>query len=310
MVIAQRACASTCDMRLAIPKRTEAEILFLNRHTCCICHEKNKDVQVHHIDSNASNNSSTNLAVLCLDCHSRVTGLRGLGRRFSPFEVRRYKKEWEYLNRRFAIALMPKYRKIPKLEKELFTFEIKRTVYEIMATKDSDRDSIDRAFQFLQMVAILESLHKVLIDQLHFALALSAAYQINIPIALAGALPRFFAYFVDPAHVKMRPAEEKTILDAIDTVRFMHELCTERNKRPNLLRAFISGVAEFIDMGISYKRQRVFREALSILKDIQGSCGKVLYEGDKCLPGVSREIRSLLADVVKAVRKAKLNWDV
>lgn len=82
-------------MRTKIPKNVESEVLFLNRHMCCICHEKNKDVQFHHIDGDNSNHSTANLAVLCLDCHSLVTGNRGLGKKFSSLEVRRYKKQWE-----------------------------------------------------------------------------------------------------------------------------------------------------------------------------------------------------------------------
>lgn len=54
-------------------------------------------MQIHHIDGNPSNYAARNLAVLCLDCHSRVTGDEGFGRRYSPQEVARYKREWELL---------------------------------------------------------------------------------------------------------------------------------------------------------------------------------------------------------------------
>src|SRR2546422_6233881 len=37
----------------------------------------------------------SNLAVVCLDCHSRVTGARGLGQSYRPGEVRKYKRTWE-----------------------------------------------------------------------------------------------------------------------------------------------------------------------------------------------------------------------
>lgn len=80
-------------MRKSIPKGIESEILFLNRHTCCVCHVKEKDVQIHHIDEDNSNNDVLNLAVLCLDCHSKVTGRRGLGKSYSVLELTRYKRE-------------------------------------------------------------------------------------------------------------------------------------------------------------------------------------------------------------------------
>ncbi len=81
--------------RIRIPSKLEAELLAADNHTCCICHEPRKHVQIHHIDSDPSNNDRDNLAVVCTDCHSRVTGDEGMGRRFSAREVGLYKKRWE-----------------------------------------------------------------------------------------------------------------------------------------------------------------------------------------------------------------------
>jgi hypothetical protein len=72
-----------------------ARLMFQNRHMCCVCHELRKSVQIHHIDEDPSNNDWENLAVLCLDCHSRVTGDEGLGRRYSVQEVILFKNGWE-----------------------------------------------------------------------------------------------------------------------------------------------------------------------------------------------------------------------
>lgn len=81
--------------RTPLPTSIADEVLFRFDHTCCICRVRNKDVQIHHIDSDSANDSFSNLAVVCLDCLSKVTGRRGLGRGFSPGEVRRYKVSWE-----------------------------------------------------------------------------------------------------------------------------------------------------------------------------------------------------------------------
>jgi hypothetical protein len=82
-------------MRTKIPRQIEVEILFRNNHTCCICRTPLKQVQIHHINGDTADNSFSNLAVLCLDCHGRVTGDEGLGRHYSPEEVSLYKKDWE-----------------------------------------------------------------------------------------------------------------------------------------------------------------------------------------------------------------------
>jgi hypothetical protein len=81
--------------RTTIPPDVAEEVLVANDHTCCICREARKHVQLHHIYGDPSNNDAGNLSVLCLDCHSRVTGDEGLGRKYSAGEVTRYKVDWE-----------------------------------------------------------------------------------------------------------------------------------------------------------------------------------------------------------------------
>ncbi|KYK30240.1 MAG: hypothetical protein AYK19_04680 [Theionarchaea archaeon DG-70-1] len=70
------------------------KLLFESRHTCSICRLEDKDVQVHHIDGDPTNNKEENLIVLCLNCHSKVSRTGGLGRGYSIEELRLYKKEW------------------------------------------------------------------------------------------------------------------------------------------------------------------------------------------------------------------------
>ncbi|NQE44454.1 hypothetical protein C5S31_00345, partial [ANME-1 cluster archaeon GoMg2] len=58
--------------RKKIPQKIEAEILFHNDRTCCICKDSNKGVQIHHIDGDPGNNIPSNLAVVCTDCHDKI----------------------------------------------------------------------------------------------------------------------------------------------------------------------------------------------------------------------------------------------
>ncbi len=81
--------------RRKIPENKEIEVLFLQNHTCCICRNRGNDVQIHHIDGDHSNNDVSNLTLVCLNCHSLVTGKRGLGQSYKPGEVYRYKINWE-----------------------------------------------------------------------------------------------------------------------------------------------------------------------------------------------------------------------
>jgi hypothetical protein len=80
--------------RIAVPEPTAARLLVANQRACCICHQR-KHLQIHHIDGDTSNNADGNLAPLCLDCHSHVTGDEGLGRRYTKAEVSAHKRAWE-----------------------------------------------------------------------------------------------------------------------------------------------------------------------------------------------------------------------
>ncbi len=80
--------------RLAVPEPVAVRLLVANQRACCICHER-KQVIFHHIDGDPTNYKDDNLAVLCLDCHGRVTGDEGLGRRYTMAEVSAHKRAWE-----------------------------------------------------------------------------------------------------------------------------------------------------------------------------------------------------------------------
>lgn len=298
-------------MRTKIPRTREAEILFLNRHTCCVCHDKNKDVQIHHLDGNNSNNELGNLAVLCLDCHSQITGTRGLGKSYSPIEVKRYKQEWENIVRKkFGLPGIERAKKIPKIEKQLFVFEIKRLIYEMLSLKDSEKAVIDRNFYFLWNIALLEGLQKEIIEHLQFAFSLTAISQVNKPIALAHALPQFFNYLADPTDVKMEKSDEKNIIEAIETVEFLHNFSVEQNKNYRILSACKNCLSDFIQIAIRYKNRLIFSKAHKVLKEIKVSSESIYYKNDKKLPRLSKEIKDLLKDIRKEVKKAKLNWEV
>jgi hypothetical protein len=80
-------------MRRGIPRSLRTKILLANRHACCVC--ERGDVQIHHIDSNHSNNREENLAVLCQPHHDKATAPPSLTAQLEPAQVRKYKHSWE-----------------------------------------------------------------------------------------------------------------------------------------------------------------------------------------------------------------------
>lgn len=84
--------------RVELPKDLEANILFLNDHCCCICHKgftEGHHIQIHHINSNKSDNRPENLAVLCNACHERLQDKLFMAQRLDPEELVKYKELWE-----------------------------------------------------------------------------------------------------------------------------------------------------------------------------------------------------------------------
>src|SRR5688572_19140099 len=81
-------------LRTRVPDDIAAETLFRHDHTCCVCNEHGRPVQIHHINENPDDHAPDNLAVLCLLCHhsTQVTG--GFARTFNAEDVRRYRQDW------------------------------------------------------------------------------------------------------------------------------------------------------------------------------------------------------------------------
>ncbi|MBK3659932.1 HNH endonuclease [Bradyrhizobium diazoefficiens] len=80
--------------RTSVPEDVSAEVLFLQDHTCCICREPGKRIQIHHIDGNPTNHFVNNLAVLCFDDHDRTQVRGGFGRTLLAAEVEKYRVDW------------------------------------------------------------------------------------------------------------------------------------------------------------------------------------------------------------------------
>ena len=80
--------------RSEVPDEVAAEVLFASDFTCCVCREKGKAVQLHHVDEDPSNGAPENLAVLCLECHNKTQVKGGFSKNLGHEEVTKYRKDW------------------------------------------------------------------------------------------------------------------------------------------------------------------------------------------------------------------------
>ncbi|MFA4824825.1 MAG: HNH endonuclease signature motif containing protein [Methanoregula sp.] len=83
--------------RTQIPQNSSAEILFKSDRTCCVCRDKSKPVQIHHIDENPDNHEIKNLAVLCLECHNKTQIHGGFARKLDSDQIKLYRDNWHNL---------------------------------------------------------------------------------------------------------------------------------------------------------------------------------------------------------------------
>lgn len=80
--------------RVPIPPDVAAELLFVSDHTCCVCRDRGRAVQIHHIDENPANNTKANLSVLCLLCHDDTQIKGGFGRKLDANLVTQFRDDW------------------------------------------------------------------------------------------------------------------------------------------------------------------------------------------------------------------------
>ncbi|NTV15764.1 MAG: HNH endonuclease [Desulfobulbaceae bacterium] len=81
-------------IRTQIPSDLAADVLFTSDNTCCVCRERGKTIQIHHIDENPNNNIFENLSVLCLECHNDTQLRGGFGRKLNSKLITKYREEW------------------------------------------------------------------------------------------------------------------------------------------------------------------------------------------------------------------------
>lgn len=89
-----RYCPVVTKERTSIPAALAVQVLYEADRTCCVC-RVNRQVQIHHIDEDPSNNTNENLAVLCLLCHDETQIRGGFARKLGAGLVRMYRDSWQ-----------------------------------------------------------------------------------------------------------------------------------------------------------------------------------------------------------------------
>jgi hypothetical protein len=243
--------------------------MFLNDHRCCICREAGKDVHLHHIDGNPSNNDPNNLAVLCLDCHGRVTRRPGMGRAYTPGEVRKYKRSWE----QHVLASRRVHRATAKYRKELIS-QIDLLICEILAAKNDRK----RAQELLDM---LWELHlwrggreidaKILEGLKHLALMSGMGERVLAPL-VAEKIWEMVFHFVGPQDVPMNAYDLRFVLDAIGALTTLAEFNCEVGHVRKAAETIAKQAENFFDVALWYNRREIGNAVVSLYEKGLKAC--------------------------------------
>ena len=250
--------------RLEIPRQLEAELLFRNDHSCCICRQRGKDVQIHHINGNPTNNNPANLGVVCLDCHSRVTGPRGLGKAYSTDEVRRYKRDWEYVvaeSRRIV-------RRPIRHAKELVS-QIDLIVADILASEgdNSRQQRLLKQLYELHLWRGVAEIQKNIIDGVRHLGTMSGLGDPRLAPMVAETAWQMCWHLAGPDLVPWQKETTRLISGAIRAIGSIGTFNAYDVPDPKVGKAFSEAMLNLIHVGVGYRKRNVVERVLHEIQE-------------------------------------------
>lgn len=289
--------------RPPIPRAILDEVLFRADHTCCICRAKGKDVQVHHIDGNNSNNNPGNLAVVCLDCHSKVTGARGLGRSYRQGEVRKYKRAWEQLVQWFRQIHRPQIR----YKKELVS-QIDLIICEVLALRSSSprvKELLDTIYELHLWRGGREIDDKIIEGLNHLAL-MSGLSSPQLAALVAQKLWEMCWHFAGPKDVPMDARDESYVLRCFDALETLAQFNSEFGHGRRAATSIADSAENFFEVGLWYSRKSIVNAVFRAYEKGLRAC----YEGQKLeFPHGRRIFKKSLRRIRKLLKEEHPAWD-
>jgi hypothetical protein len=286
--------------RPGIPAPISEEVLYRNKHICCICRTPNKHVQIHHIDGNPNNNVLANLAVVCLDCHSLVTGHSGLGRQYAPGEVRKYKKAWEQI-----IALQSKVYKPPaaRVQRELIG-QIDIIVCQILSTPDhARRKELLEVLYNIHLWRSTPKIDKQIVEGFSHLAIMSGLSIPTLAKELAKKTWKLCWEFVGPGHAKMDTSDERFVIQCVDVVESIAHFNCIIEQNLAALKAALASAETFFDIAIWYKRKAIAKAVLKVHSEAIRACA---FEND--FPTGVAALRRSLWKLSKRLAGSRLKW--
>lgn len=282
--------------RIPIPAVIGEKVLFLSDHTCCICRIRGKDVQLHHIDGNPAHASVDNLAVVCLDCHSLITGTRGLGQSYRPGEVRRYKRSWELqIQDRRKV-----HRPIIRYERELIS-QIDLIICEIIAL-DARNPRVKVLFELLYQLYLWRGSNKITAKLLEGMAHLSIMSGLSDD-QKAKHIPTFLWemrwHFVGPSEVQMEKQDIAHVKRCLEIMKTLAEFACEFGRGREAIREITKNTENLFEIALWYSKRELAEKAIDIYKEAVKACWAekpVFKHGMRCLCKSSLRIQEMVTE--------------
>jgi hypothetical protein len=256
----------TRRQRPSIPIRIQHEILFRNQSVCCVCQEPG--VQIHHLDGAPSNNSISNLCVLCIRHHAEASSKSNMVRGLSSGLLKQYKADWEgRLTRKRQLSAQRRLRQSSKVQTDLIRFEIKRILYGLQESKSESE--LNYAIDYLYMWNTVDGRLKDIIDTLSDIHWLLDKKVIRI---VASRLYEFFWHFFNPERIPISVHDEKVMLSALELLQYMGIQIAMFDCDPEIVQEIGQCLEQFHQIGIWYKRTRIKKAVIAALRSIRREC--------------------------------------
>jgi len=239
--------------------------MFRNESVCCVCQKKN--VQVHHIDGDNSNNKLSNLAVLCIEDHDRASSRSSMTRGLTPSLIRRFKTDWE--RRVIEKRRLVKHAASSIKEDPFIKFEIKRLVFSLPAFKDKKTTNsiIDQLYHWHLFTDYTKNIFLDL-GNIRWFLDMSQI------IILLERIYEFFWHLVGPKDVPMDIQDKKNLLLAIKLLGNLGiQIITLKESRKALDYLF-APADDFVNIAQLYRSPMLKKEIKNQLISIRRELAK------------------------------------
>lgn len=289
--------------RPSIPQKIVDNLMFVNDHSCCLCREKGKHVQIHHIDGDVSNNNPTNLAVLCLECHSKVTGNEGLGRRYAPGKIVQYKKTWELAAKGKLVG--KRIAREPR-NKAMSYFEL--TACEILAMDDGDSRIREKIGTLYQLNTVTGCTDKILDCLFHLAIQ-SSMSQKETAKMLWELIYQLFWHFVGPDAIAFRKNDVKRLEQGIDLLGTIGQFNGEFSKDIEVIKAVCDNLYNVFEIAVWYDLEKVGISVVNKLEKTKECCLLAFEDSEKPLNEGAQYASQTIVMTQERMEKASLKWN-